>query len=237
MPFPFFFGYYQILYFVFGLPALLLGLYAQFKVRSAYTKYSQIDNERRLSGVDVARYLLQANGLGNVNVEGTAGQLTDHYDPRSKTLRLSAGVGRSSSVAAMGIVAHEVGHAMQDQAAYRPMRLRAGMVPVLTFSSYLGPILFMIGLLFQNFQLGLIGVAFFAAAAIFALITLPVERNASQRALKMLQANGLVVSSQEEQGVKSVLSAAALTYVAAVAQALSTLLYYAFLLSGMRRRD
>jgi Zn-dependent membrane protease YugP len=237
MPIPFFFGYYQILYFVFGLPALLLGLYAQLKVRSAYAKYSQIANERHMSGVDVARYLLQANGLGHVNVEGTAGQLTDHYDPRSKTLRLSAGVGRSDSVAAMGIVAHEVGHAMQDQTAYAPMRLRAGLVPVLTFSSYLGPILFMVGLLFQSFQLGLIGVAFFAAAAVFAVITLPVERNASQRALKVLQANGLVVSSQEERGVKSVLSAAALTYVAAVAQALSTLLYYAFLLSGMRRRD
>lgn len=234
---PMYLGYYQMLYFIFGLPALLLALYAQFKVRSSYARYSRIANERRLAGVDVARHLLHYNGLGHVNVEGVAGELTDHYDPRSKTLRLSAGVGRSSSVAAMGIVAHEVGHAVQDQTAYLPLRVRAAMVPVLTFSSYLGPILFMIGLLFQNLQLGLIGVAFFAAAAVFAIVTLPVELNASRRALAMLQANGLVASTQEEQGVKSVLTAAALTYVAAVAQALSTLLYYVFLLTGIQRRD
>ncbi|HOG46857.1 MAG TPA: zinc metallopeptidase [Anaerolineae bacterium] len=234
---PFFFGYYNILYFVFGLPALLLALYAQFKVRSAYSKYTRVANDRRLTGLDAARYLLSANGLGHVNVEGTAGELTDHYDPRSKTLRLSRGVATSPSVASLGIVAHEVGHAVQDATSYLPLRLRAGMVPVLTLGSYLGPILFMIGLLFRSFDLALVGVVFFAAAAVFAIVTLPVELNASRRGLQMLQANGLVVSAADTQGVKSVLSAAALTYVAAVAQALSTLLYYVFLLSGMRRRD
>jgi len=234
---PFFFGYYNILYFVFGLPALLLAFYAQFKVRSAYGKYSKVANDRRLTGLDVARYLLNANALGYINVEGTPGELSDHYDPRSKTLRLSAGVARSYSVASLGIVAHEVGHAVQDATAYLPLRLRSGMVPALSIGSYLGPILFMIGLLFQSFNLALVGVVFFAAAAVFALITLPIELDASRRGLQMLQANGLVVSADETQGVKSVLSAAALTYVAAVAQALSTLLYYVFLLSGMRRRD
>ncbi len=237
MPMPFFFGYYNILYFVFGLPALLLAFYAQFKVKSAYGKYTRVANDRRLSGLDVARYLLGANALGHINVEGIPGQLTDHYDPRSKSLRLSEGVARSASVAALGIVAHEVGHAVQDATGYLPLRLRAGMVPVLSFGSYLGPILFMIGLLFRSFDLALVGVVFFAAAAVFAIITLPVEINASRRGLQMLQAGGLVISSDEARGVKSVLSAAALTYVAAVAQALSTLLYYVFLLSGMRRRD
>ncbi len=233
----FFFPYYNILYFIFGLPALLLGLYAQYKVRSAYSKYSQVPNDRRLSGLEAARSLLSANYLSNVDVEGIPGQLTDHYDPRSKTLRLSEGVARSSSVAALGIVAHEVGHAVQDATGYVPLRLRAGLVPMANFGSYLGPILFMVGLLFQSYQLAVVGVIVFAAAALFAIVTLPVELNASRRALSMLQANGLVVSSSETRAVKSVLSAAALTYVAAVAQALSTLLYYVFLLSGMRRRD
>ena len=234
---PIFFGYYNLLYFVFGLPALLLAFYAQFKVKSAYSKYSKIANDRGLTGVDVARELLGANGLSYVNIEGTPGQLTDHYDPRSKVLRLSVGVGRSASVAAMGIVAHEVGHATQDATGYLPLRLRSSIVPAVSIGSYLGPILFMIGLLFNSYNLAVAGVIFFAAAAVFAIITLPVEINASQRGLRMLQTNGLIVSESEARGVKSVLSAAALTYVAAVAQALSQLLYYVFLLSGMRRRD
>jgi Zn-dependent membrane protease YugP len=234
---PIFFGYYNVLYLIFGLPALLLAFYAQYKVRSAYNKYSKIANERHLTGLEAARVLLRSNSLGSVDVEGAPGQLSDHYDPRSKTLRLSEGVAHSSSVAALGIVAHEVGHATQDATGYFALRLRGGLVPVLTLGSYLGPILFMVGLLFQSFDLAVVGVVFFAAAAVFALITLPVELNASGRAMKMLQSSGLVASASEEKGVKSVLSAAALTYVAAVAQALSTLLYYVFLLSGMRRRD
>ncbi len=234
---PLFFGYYNILYFIFGLPALALAFYAQYKVQSAYRKYSQVPNDRRLSGLEAARNLLGANGLGYVDIEGTPGQLTDHYDPRSKRLRLSEGVARSASVAALGIVAHEVGHATQDATHYLPLRLRSGLVPVLNLGSYLGPILFMIGFLFRSYDLAVVGVVFFASAAVFALITLPVELDASRRALKMLHSTGLAVSSGEERAVRSVLSAAALTYVAAVAQALSTLLYYAFLLSGMRRRD
>lgn len=232
-----FYGYYNLMYFVFGLPALLFGLYAQYKVQSSFRKYSQVANSWRMTGVDAARRLLAASSLGHVNVEGTPGNLTDHYDPRSKTLRLSQGVAHSNSVAALGIVAHEVGHAVQDATAYAPLRLRAGLVPVLTFGSYLGPILFMVGLVFQSFNLALIGVLFFAAAAVFALITLPVERDASRRALAMLESSGLVASTGERGAVKSVLSAASLTYVAAVAQAVSTLLYYVFLLGGMRRRD
>ena len=234
---PLFFGYYNVLYFIFGLPALLLALYAQYKVHSSYNKYSRVPNARRITGYDAARYLLGASGLGGVNIEGTPGVLTDHYDPRSKILRLSAGVANSGSVAALGIVAHEVGHASQDATDYVGLRLRAGLVPVLTFGSWLGPILFFVGYLINQFNLALIGVGFFALAAIFALVTLPVEMNASRRALQALRSTGLVTSSAEERGVQSVLSAAALTYVAAVAQAVMTRLYYVFLLPGMRRRD
>jgi hypothetical protein len=225
------------MYLVFALPALLLAFYAQFKVKSAYNKYLQVRNQRGLTGVEAARQLLSANGLGHVSVEGSRGDLSDHYDPRSKTLRLSPQVARSSSVAALGIVAHEVGHATQDARNYTPLRVRSGLVPVVNFGSWLGPILFFIGLLMNYTTLAWAGVIFFAGAAVFALVTLPVELNASQRAMQMLTANGLVVSDSERKGVKKVLNAAALTYVAALAQALSTLLYYVFLLTGFSRDD
>jgi uncharacterized protein len=231
------FGYYNYLYFIFGLPALLLAFYAQYKVKSAYRKYSQVPNMRRMSGEEAARSLLNSAGLSSINIEGTRGQLTDHYDPRSKILRLSEGVARAGSVAALGIVAHEVGHATQDAQGYWPMRVRSGLVPVVNIGSYLGPILFLVGLLFNFTPLAVVGVIVFAGAAVFAIVTLPVELNASSRAMTMLRSSGLVVSSDEERGARSVLSAAALTYVAAVAQAISTLLYYVFLLSGSRRRD
>ncbi len=233
--FPFF--AFNPMYLVFALPALLLAFYAQFKVQSAYKKYLQVRNQRGLTGVEAARHLLAANGLGHVSVEGSRGNLSDHYDPRSKTLRLSPQVARSNSVAALGIVAHEVGHATQDARNYTPLRVRSGLVPVVNFGSWLGPILFFIGLLMNYTELAWAGVIFFAGAAVFALVTLPVELNASQRAMQMLTANGLVVSDSERKGVKKVLNAAALTYVAALAQALSTLLYYVFLLTGFSRDD
>jgi len=225
------------MYLVFALPALLLAFYAQFKVQSAYRKYLQVRNQRGLTGLEAARYLLSANGLGHVSVEGSRGNLSDHYDPRSKILRLSPQVAQSGSVAALGIVAHEVGHATQDALGYAPLRVRSGLVPVVNFGSWLGPILFFIGLLMGYTKLAWVGVLFFAGAAVFAVITLPVELNASQRALQMLTANGLVVSDSERKGVKKVLDAAALTYVAALAQALSTLLYYVFLLTGFSRDE
>jgi Zn-dependent membrane protease YugP len=229
--------FFDPMYLVFALPALLLAFYAQFKVQSAYRKYLQVRNQRGLTGIEAARYLLSANGLGHVSVEGSRGTLSDHYDPRSKTLHLSPQVARSESVAALGIVAHEVGHATQDARGYTPLRVRSGLVPVVNFGSWLGPILFFIGLLMGYTNLAWVGVIFFAGAAVFAVITLPVELNASRRALQMLTANGMVVSSSEAKGVKKVLDAAALTYVAALAQALSTLLYYVFLLTGFSRDD
>jgi hypothetical protein len=231
---PFFF---DPMYLVFALPALLLAFYAQFKVQSAYRKYLQVRNQRGLTGLEAARHLLSANGLGHISVEGTRGHLSDHYDPRSKTLRLSPQVARSESVGALGIVAHEVGHATQDARGYTPLRVRSGLVPVVNFGSWLGPILFLIGLLMGNTRLAWVGVLFFAGAAVFALVTLPVELNASRRAMQMLTTNGLVVGSSEAKGAKKVLDAAALTYVAALAQALSTLLYYVFLLTGFSRDE
>lgn len=231
--FPFF---YNPMFLLFALPALLLGLYAQWKVKSSYAKYLQVRNMRGLTGVQTAAYLLGSAGLGGVSVEGIQGELTDHYDPRSKTLRLSPGVANNPSVAALGIVAHEVGHAVQDAQAFGPMRLRAAIVPAVNLGSWLGPLLFMAGFMLQSPSLATIGIIGFAAAAVFALVTLPVELDASRRALQMLSSTGLV-GTQDMAGARSVLNAAALTYVAALVQAISTLLYYAFLLSGMRRND
>lgn len=230
------FLYFEPLYFVFALPALILALWAQYKVQSAYSKYSRIANLQGLSGLDAARWLLGASGLSHLNVEGTPGRLGDHYDPHSKTLRLSAEVANGKSVAALGIVAHEVGHAVQDHAGYTPMRVRAGIVPMVQLGSNLGPILFIIGLLLNLTPLAWLGIVLFSGAVVFALVTLPVELDASRRALAMLRSNGLV-DRRDLDGAQAVLNAAALTYVAALAQALSNLLYFIFLASGSRRRS
>jgi len=227
--------FFDPLYFVFVMPALLLAFYAQMKVRSAYGKWLKVANTRGLSGLDAARYLLGANQLGDVAVEGTPGNLTDHYDPRTKTLRLSQGVANSQSVASLAIVAHEVGHAVQDAVAYTPLKFRGAIVPAIRVSSFVGPLLFIIGLLIGSTELAWLGVIFFGGTVLFSLVTLPVELNASVRAIDMLRSDGLVVTAEEEGGARSVLNAAALTYVAALAQTLLTLLYYISLLSGSRR--
>lgn len=224
------------MYFVFALPALLLAFYAQWKVRSAYTKYMREPNFRGISGVDAAETILRGEGLTHLSIEGTPGELSDHYDPRGKVLRLSPSVARGRTVAALSIVAHEIGHALQDAQGYVPLRIRSGLVPAVTVSAWVGPLLFIIGLLFQNLNLAWAGVLAFSAGTVFALVTLPVEFNASQRGLQLLRTYNLV-DNRELAGAKSVLNAAALTYVAALAQSLSTLLYYVFLLTGFRQRD
>ena len=234
MPFGFF--YFDPVYLLFALPALLLAMFAQWKVSSAYSKYTKVRNSKNLTGEQVAAYLLRANGL-NLNVSGTSGQLTDHYDPRNKTLYLSAGVAQTPSVAALGIVAHEVGHAVQDYQGYAPMRLRAWLVAPASVGPWVGYILFIIGVFINLSGLVWLGIAFFSASLLFALATLPVEFNASQRALAMLRSSALV-GPGEVNAAQSVLTAAALTYVAAAAQALSTLLYYVFIALNLgRRRD
>ncbi|MCJ7667769.1 MAG: zinc metallopeptidase [Anaerolineae bacterium] len=232
----FFPGYFDPMYLVFALPALILAFFAQYKVHSTYAKYSRVHNMRGLSGLDAARWLLGASGLSHVSVEGAPGRLSDHYDPRQKVLRLSREVAYSQSVAALGIVAHEVGHALQDQTNYAFLRLRTGLVPVVNLGSYLGFILFFIGILLQFSGLIWLGIIFFSGSVVFAFLTLPVEWDASRRALQMLRAGGMV-DSREVQGAQAVLSAASLTYVAALAQAISSLLYYIFIALRMRRRD
>jgi len=224
------------MYYLFAMPALILGLYAQYRVRAAYARYQKVASRAGLLGYQVAERLLRHNGLTDVQVRETRGQLTDHYDPRNKTLFLSAGVARSTSVAALGIVAHEVGHAVQDAQRYLPLTIRGGLVPVVQLGSWLGPILFVAGMLLPITNLSLIGLLLFSSTLIFSLITLPVEFDASRRAVAMLTQGGLLQAG-EEKGARSVLSAAALTYVAAAAQAISTILYYVFLLGGSRRRN
>ncbi|MBE0696248.1 MAG: zinc metallopeptidase [Anaerolineaceae bacterium] len=222
------------LYFIFALPALLLGLWAQFKVKSAFSKYSRVRSMVGLSGAEVARRMLDMNGLYNVRVEMVNGFLSDHYDPTSRTLRLSPDVYRGNSLAAAGIAAHESGHALQHQDAYLPLQIRSAIVPTVQIGSWLGPIIFVIGM-FINTQLAWIGLILFAATALFSIVTLPVEFNASRRAKAWLSDGG-ILNPNEMNGVNSVLDAAALTYVAAAVQAISTVLYYMFLLSG-RSRD
>lgn len=228
--------FFDPMYFLFIGPALLVMIYAQLKVRSTYGKYSKVRSTRGTTGAEVANTLLRANNLTNIRVEQVKGELTDHYDPTKKVLRLSEGVYSSTSVAAVGIVAHEVGHAVQDAVGYAPMKVRATLVPVANIGSSIAPILLLIGILIASFQLVVVGIVLFSAAVLFTLVTLPVEFNASRRALAMLQSGGLV-SVEENVGAKAVLSAAALTYVAALMQAVGSLMYYIFIAMGLRHRD
>jgi Zn-dependent membrane protease YugP len=236
MYFPMSFGGYG-LYFLFALPALLLGLWAQAKVRGAFRKYSQVRTYANFSGAQVARYLLDNSGLQSVKVEQTGGMLSDHYDPRSRTLRLSQDVYNGNSVAAAGIAAHEAGHAIQHSENYAPLQLRTTLVPTVQIGSWLGPVIFAVGMLLGTHgeTVAWIGLILFAMTAVFAIITLPVELDASRRAKEWLASSG-VIYNNEMEGVHKVLDAAAWTYVAAAIQAISTVLYYAFILLG-RRRD
>jgi len=231
--------YFDPLYFVFALPALILGLWAQFKVQSAFKKYSQVRTASGMSGADAARRILDSNGLYNVAVEATRGFLSDHYDPTKKVLRLSPEVYQNNSIASVGVAAHEAGHALQDKQGYMPLYIRSAMVPTVQIGSWLGPIIFIIGFLMSGnlgYSLAWIGVGLFALTALFALVTLPVEWDATRRAKESLVNLG-IISANDRSGVASVLNAAAITYVAAAIQALSTLLYYVFLLMGSRNRD
>ncbi len=222
--------FFDPMYFVFALPAMLLGLYAQMKVKRAFAEYSQVRTARGMTGAQIARYLLDSAGLQSVAVEETQGMLSDHYDPRDKVLRLSPDVYRTPSIAAAGIAAHEMGHALQDAKNYGPLVLRSAAVPSVQVGSWLGPLMFMAGL-FISPSLAWVGILLFSAVVVFSLITLPVEFDASRRAKALLVEHGILVQ-QEAQGVNKVLDAAALTYVAAALQAISTLLYYVFILMG-----
>jgi hypothetical protein len=224
-------------YLMYMLPAIILMMAVQFYVNSAYKKWSRVPARSRMTGAQAAERLIQRGGLYQVSVEGVAGNLTDHYDPRSKILRLSQGVFQGNSVASLAIAAHELGHAMQDQDGYFPLRLRAALVPAVNIGSYLGWILIIIGMLLRLTELAWLGVIVFSAGAIFALATIPVELNASARAKRLLVESGLIVGEDEQRGVNNVLNAAALTYVAALITAVLQLLYYVSMVVGMGGRS
>jgi len=228
--------FYDPTYFLFLSPALLLMFWAQFKVQSAFHKYGKVTTSSGLSGAEVARKILAANGIWDVAVEEVSGFLSDHYDPSRKVLRLSPNVYRSNSAAAVGVAAHEVGHAIQHATAYAPLALRSALVPAVQIGSFVWMPLFVLGLALASMELALIGVAAFAAVAVFQLITLPVEFDASKRAIVQIQQLG-IVRGNEVVGAKRVLDAAALTYVAAAVQSILTILYFLVQLGVFGRRN
>lgn len=230
-----------MLYFLifFGVP-LLLGLFAAGAVRSAFARYSKVPTRRGITGAEVARVILQAHGIHDVKVEPVAGSLSDHYDPSNKTLRLSEPVYGSSSVAAVGIAAHEVGHAIQHAHGYVPLKFRSAWVPVAGFGTNLG-LWIVIAAMFMGGISGAplmswIGLGLFATSTVFTLLTLPVEFDASRRALLTLEQGG-VMAADELPGVRSVLRAAAMTYVAAFVSSLMILLHYANMLGVFGRSE
>jgi Zn-dependent membrane protease YugP len=201
-------------------PAVILGIYAQIKVSSTFRRYSEISSARGLTGAQGARLALDSAGLSDVGIEVAGGRLSDHYDPRSRMLTLSPEVGNSNSLASLGVAAHEVGHAMQHAEGYIPFQFRSALVPVANVGTNFGFVLFFVGLLF--FRSGLlmnIGIVLYAAAVLFTLVTLPVELNASRRAMTLLSDRSILVAD-ELAGARKVLSAAALTYVAAALMAI-----------------
>ena len=216
------------------IPGLLLALYAQMKISSTFAKWKHVSSRAGVTGAQMARMILDDNGCGSVRIEHVAGKLTDHYDPQDGVLRLSREVYHSDSIAALGVAAHEAGHAIQDAQGYAPMRIRAALVPVANIGSSAAIPLFMLGLIFSWQPLLKLGILCFSLAVLFYLVTLPVEFNASSRAVSIL-AGGLL-PDDEVCGVRKVLSAAALTYVAAALQAVLQLLRLV-LLAGSRRRD
>ena len=230
----------MLLYLIIMAPALIFMIYAQIKVNSTYKKFSKVYNQRGITGAQAASQLLKNNGLGNVPIEIVQGKLTDHYDPTKKVLRLSPDVANTASVAAIGIAAHEVGHAVQHQTKYGMMGIRSALVPAANIGSTFGWILIIGGVLLMALSetlgtwVAIAGVILFAAAVLFTLVTLPVEFNASSRARTMIKQTGLLVGA-EYDGASAVLSAAALTYVAAMLQAVAQLLYFVLMIFGARR--
>ncbi|HCK65214.1 MAG TPA: zinc metallopeptidase [Anaerolineae bacterium] len=228
--------FFDINYLIFMIPAFILMGITSWYVRHAYSKWSRIRASSGLTGVDATRRLISINGLTGLQIQGTPGELTDHYDPRNNTLFLSNSVANVPSVAALAIAAHELGHAQQDAEEYFPMRLRGFLVPMVNIGSNLGWILILAGLLLNLTGLAWVGVLVFSGGALFALATLPVEFDASARAKRMLANSGIIQTEEEMRGVNSVLNAAALTYVAGLVTAILQLLYYVSLVSG-RSRD
>ena len=215
------------------IPAILLGLIVQIRLSTTYSRYSKVQSRTGMTGYTAARRILDAAGLRHVPIECIQGELTDHFDPRSNVLRLSNGVYNSSSVAAIGVAAHERGHAIQYAEEYTPMKVRGALVKVTNFSSSISMFIVILGLIFSFRELALVGVALFSVVVLFQLVTLPVEFNASRRAVKILDG---YMDREELSGVKSVLSAAAMTYVAALVSAIFQLIRLLAIVGGGRDR-
>ncbi|MCK9262420.1 MAG: zinc metallopeptidase [Desulfomonilia bacterium] len=223
------------LYIIMIVPALILSVYAQIKVKSTYAKFSKVSTYRGITGAQAAREILRSAGVHGVNIELTRGFLSDHYDPRSRVLRLSESVYSGDSIASVGVAAHEAGHAIQHAHGYAPLKLRSALVPISSLGSNLAWPLLIIGFIFMAQSLILAGIVFFSLAVLFQIVTLPVEFNASSRALQALPASG-ILSDTEVGGARKVLSAAALTYVAAATAAVLQLVYF-LLRAGLLGND
>ena len=228
------FLYFDYWYLVLVVPALLISMWAQFKVKSTFAKYSNRRVGCGMTGASASQYIQRANGIAT-GLEAVAGELSDHYDPRTNTIRLSQSVYGQDTVAAVGVAAHETGHALQHAQGYGPVRLRTSMVPVTNFASGLSPILIIAGILLSMDVLAYSGIALFSVATLFQLVTLPVEFNASARAVTALESSGQF-TEEELKGVRQVLTAAALTYVAALLVSVMSLLRLLLVVSGRGRR-
>jgi len=231
-----FFPVFNLNYLIYMLPAIIISLIAQLYVNSSFSKWSNVPNQARLSGAQVAQRLREHMGLYNLQLKGIPGRLTDHYDPRNNVLGLSQDIAQGATVASMAITAHEFGHAQQDQKNYLPMRFRTALVPLVNIGTTVGWIMILVGLLLQFSDLAWLGIIAFSAGAIFSIVTLPVELNASKRARQLLKSSGMITSEKEMKGVNQVLNAAALTYVAAVATSVLQLFYFVSMVGGSGRR-
>ena len=233
------YGYGYLSYLVYMLPALLLGLWAQWKVKSTFQKYNKVSNSRNMTGAQAARLILDKNNLSQIRIERVRGQLTDHYDPQDYVIRLSDAVYNSVSIGAIGVAMHEAGHAVQHAEDYSPMKVRSAIVKACNLGSQIGPIMILVGCLFAGDfgrKIILLGILLFSLVAIFQLVTLPVEFNASNRALEVIRDSGMF-AQEDYRGAKKVLTAAALTYVAALVTSIMQILYYVTRFLGGRRND
>ena len=232
---PYFFGI-DITYIIFIIPALLFGIWAQISVQSAFSKYSRVPSARGYTGAEVAKLLLEQNGIYDVTIRHISGSLTDNFNPREKTLNLSDDVYNSTSVAAIGVAAHETGHAIQHAVGYRPIKWREAIIPVTQLGSWAYFPIILLGIVFSSQTLVSVGILLFATIALFQLVTLPVEFDASNRAIATLENNGILYGN-EITGAKAVLRAAALTYVAALVSSLAQLLRLLVIFGGRRNND
>ena len=240
MPYPYYYGF-DWTYIAIVLPCLLIAMIASARVNSTFRRYSSQLSARHITGRDAAMRVLQANGVTGVQIERVAGNLTDHFDPKTNVIRLSSGVYDSTSTAAIGVACHEAGHAVQYAQEYFPIKVRAAIIPITNIGSKLAMPLILLGILFSalgnfSYTLVYVGIACFALSLVFQLVTLPVEFNASRRAMEAIE-NAQLLTEEEQRGARKTLTAAAMTYVAAVAVAAAQLLRLILLFGGRRRKN